>query len=117
MVDSSPTSQAPPSTTAAIRPSSPASTCAGDVGLIRPDGLADGAATGPPNAASSARATGCAGTRTATVSSPAVTSGESPAPARSGSTSVSGPGQNASERRSAASGHATTSRARATLST
>ena len=43
------------------------------VGLTWPERLALGAASGLPNAASSACATGCAGTRIATVSSPAVT--------------------------------------------
>ena len=46
----------------------------------RPEGLAEGAASGPPKACNNRCARGCAGTRTATVSSPAVTSGEIPAP-------------------------------------
>ena len=70
-VDSTPTRHAPESITAAIRPSSPASTCAAVVGEIPPERLAEGAATGPPNAANNRVATGCAGTRTASVSSPA----------------------------------------------
>ena len=54
-------------------------------------GFALGAATGTRAAARSARATGCDGMRTATVSRPAVTVGGTHA-AR-GSTSVNGPGQ------------------------
>ena len=49
------------------------------VGLIRPEGLAEGAATTPPKACSKSCATGWAGTRIATVSSPAVTSDAIPA--------------------------------------
>src|SRR6185312_16409172 len=65
--------------------------------------LALGAAIGTVAASRIARATGCDGTRTATVSSPAVTmSGTND---RFGTTSVSGPGQKASARRSAARGH------------
>ena len=55
-----------------------------------------------PKAASSARATGCAGARSATVSWPPVTAAGTCA--AFGSTSVSGPGQNASASRSAAGG-------------
>ena len=78
IVDSTPTAQAPPSTTAAIRPARPSSTCAARVGLTRPEGLADGAASGPPNARSTPCATGCAGTRIATVGRSAVTSARQP---------------------------------------
>ena len=53
-------------------------------------------------AASKARATGCAGTRTATLSRPASARSATPPPGRLGSTSVSGPGQNAAASRSAA---------------
>ena len=60
-----------------------------------PETLADGATTGPPNARRISRATGCAGTRTAMVSSPAVARSATGQPAAFGSTSVSGPGQNA----------------------
>ena len=49
------------------------------VGLTWPERLALGAASGPPKPSSSACATGCAGTRTATVSSPAVTRSAIPA--------------------------------------
>ena len=55
-----------------------------------------------PKAASSARATGCAGARSATLACPPVTAAGTCA--AFGSTSVSGPGQNASARRDAASG-------------
>ena len=44
------------------------------VGLTAPEGLAEGAASGPPKAASRRRASGCAGTRSATVGRPAVAS-------------------------------------------
>ena len=53
----------------------------------------EGAASGPPKASSRRRASGCAGTRTATVGRPAVAASASPASGRRGSTSVSGPGQ------------------------
>ena len=76
-----------------MRPPSPSSTWAGVVGLTPPEGLADGAATGPPKAASSPWASGCAGTRSATVGRPAVARAARPASGRRGSTSVSGPGQ------------------------
>ena len=62
------------------------------MGLTRPNRLADGAATPPPNARSSASATGWSGTRSATVGSPPVTS--SGTRSVRGSTRVSGPGQN-----------------------
>ena len=55
-----------------------------------------------PKAASSARATGCAGARSATVSCPPVTAAGTIADF--GKTSVSGPGQKASASRAAASG-------------
>ena len=55
--------------------------------------MADGAAIGRPVSRSKACATGWAGTRTATVSSPALASSDNPLPARRGSTRVSGPGQ------------------------
>ena len=101
-VDSTPTPQLPPSTTAAILPSRSSSTCCAVVVDGRPDALADGAAMGTAASSISARATGCAGKRTATVSSPAETS--------SGTaplffiTMVSGPGQNARARRCASGG-------------
>ncbi|MET3824332.1 hypothetical protein ABIC16_000025 [Sphingomonas sp. PvP055] len=95
MVDSTPAAVAPSSTTSAIRPPSDATTCAARVGLIAPLALAEGAASGTPAAAISARIARCAGTRIAIVSNPAVTSDAIPASGRSGSTKVSGPGQNA----------------------
>ena len=106
MVDSTPTGQAPPSTTAAIRPERPpsgSSTCAAVVGLIRPERFAEGAASDPSKARSSAWATGCAGTRSPTLSRPAVTIPAIPASSRSGTTSVRGPGQKARASRSASS--------------
>ena len=57
---------------------------------------------GPSKAASRARATGCAGTRTATLSRPASARSATPQSGRFGSTSVSGPGQNAAASFSAA---------------
>ena len=71
MVDSTPTVHGPPSITMSMRPRRSASTCAALVGETWPERLAEGATTGPPKAASSACASGCAGTRTATLSSPA----------------------------------------------
>ena len=71
-------------------------TCAAVVGETWPDRLADGATTGPPNARRMPRATGWAGIRIATVSSPAVARSATAQSAVFGSTSVSGPGQNAS---------------------
>ena len=53
-----------------------------------------GAASGSPRACSSPSATGCAGTRTATVSAPAVTIAGTAA--HFGNTSVNGPGQKCS---------------------
>ena len=70
-----------------------------------PDRLALVAVSTPAGAQpASTRASGCPGTRTATVSRPAVTPGAT-APARTGTTSVSGPGQNAAASRSAVSLH------------
>ncbi len=74
----------------------PWATWAAVVGLTAPEGLADGAAMGPPNASSRSWATGSAGTRSATVSSPAQARSETGESAARASTSVSGPGQNAS---------------------
>ena len=71
MVDSTPTAHGPASITMSMRPRRSASTCAGVVGEMWPERLAEGATTGPPKASSNAWATGCAGTRTATLSSPA----------------------------------------------
>ena len=63
---------APPSTIRSIRPARSLCTCAAVVGETWPDRFADGATTGPPKARRMSRATGWAGTRIATVSSPAV---------------------------------------------
>ncbi len=76
-----------------MRPARPSRTWAGVVALTRPEGLAEGAASGPAKAASRRRASGCAGTRSATVARPAVASSERPVAGRRGSTRVSGPGQ------------------------
>ena len=74
-----------------MRPASSEKTCAPVVGLMRPKRFALGAASGRPKRSITARKTGCALIRTATVPSPAVTT--SGTTARRGSTSVSGPGQ------------------------
>lgn len=58
--------------------------------------LADGATTAPPKACRIASATGWAGMRIATVSSPAVANSATGQSSVFGTTSVSGPGQNAS---------------------
>ena len=55
------------------RSPSPSATWSAVVGLTRPAGFALGAATGSAVASSSARATGCAGSRRPTVSPPALT--------------------------------------------
>ncbi len=95
MVDSTPTSTGPPSTIRSIRPARSLCTCAAVVGETCPDRLAEGATTGPPNARRMSRATAWAGTRIATVSSPAVARSATGQSFVFGSTSVSGPGQNA----------------------
>ena len=90
-VDSTPTRHGPPSSTRSTRVPSPRTTCAARVGEIRPNRLAEGAATGMPAARIRASATGWSGTRRPTVGSPAVT-----IPgmwSRLRRTSVSGPGQ------------------------
>ena len=66
------------------------------VGETWPERFADGATTGPPNARRISRATGWAGIRIATVSRPAVARSATAQSGVFGSTSVSGPGQNAS---------------------
>ena len=76
-----------------ILPSISSSTCAAVVGLGRPERFALGAAMGVCAAQISARATGCEGMRTATVSSPAVTSRGTRGDL--GKISVMGPGQKA----------------------
>ncbi len=117
MVLSTPTPQAPPSNTASIRPESPSITCRAVVGLIRPEGLADGAATGPLKAASSLFASGCSGTRIATLGKPALTRAEMPASGLSGRTRVNGPGQNAEASLSASASNSAISLAASTEAT
>ncbi len=102
MVDSTPTAQRPASITMSMRPRRSVSTWAALVGETWPERLAEGATTGPSNALSKACATGCAGTRTAMLSSPASARSATPQSGRFGSTSVSGPGQNAAASRAAA---------------
>ena len=99
-MDSSPTRHGPPSSAAAAA-AAPVSSCASarQVGLGRPERLAEGAATGLPNACSKARATGWAGTRTATLSSPPRARSQTPPSARARPTRVSGPGQKRSASR------------------
>ncbi len=93
IVDSTPTRHGPSSRIMSTSSPRSARTSRAEVGLTRPNRLADGAATPPPNARSSASATGWSGTRSATVGSPPVTS--SGTRSVRGSTRVSGPGQNA----------------------
>ena len=73
---------------------------AAEVGLGRPEVFPEGAATGTPAAAMTARVTAQSGQRIPTVSSPAVTAAGTilvPSPAfLQGSIMVSGPGQNRS---------------------
>ena len=95
IVDSSPTAVGPPSTISGMREPRSASTAAAVVALTRPEELALGAASGRPSAAISS-APNPFGILSAIVSRPAVTSGWILAPCFSFSTSVSGPGQNAS---------------------
>ena len=111
-----PTELGPPSRMSSTRSPSDACTCWALVGLTWVNRLALGAAMGTPAARSRANATGWAGIRTATASSPAVaTSGTC---AALGSTRVSGPGQKAAARRSAAGGQCRVSaRAAATSGT
>ena len=77
MVDSSPTGVGPPSAINPILSPRSSLTAPAVVALMRPDELAEGAASGRPSAAISSRAKPC-GMRIATVSSPAVTSGGMP---------------------------------------
>ncbi len=112
MVDSMPTSQAPPSSTSSASPNS-AATCAAVVGLTRPKRLALGAASPctprAAQAASSACATGCAGQRRPTVGWPPAAA--SAMPGRRGRISVNGPGQKASISRPAKAGTSAAKRA------
>ncbi len=75
------------------RSSSESNTCAGVVALMVPDIFALGAAMGTPASLINFSATLCAGTRTAIVSSPALTSSETLQSFLRGKISVSGPGQ------------------------
>ena len=94
-VDSSPTSQGPPSRMSNSSASENSSaTCSAVVGETRPLRLALGAEIGPPNASMRARATGCAGERTATLLRPPTLAAHTCA--RRGRMSANGPGQNAS---------------------
>ena len=56
IVDSKPTLQGSPSNTASIRPPKPCITCWAVVALMRPDGFAEGAATGVPAVRKTSRA-------------------------------------------------------------
>ena len=94
-VDSTPQAQGPPSRIRPIRSPRSASTCSARVGLTAPERLAEGAASGAPAAAISARAISEPGTRTASVSSPARASRLMRQSAATGATSVSGPGPEA----------------------
>ena len=92
-VDSTPTSQSPPSHTASARVSISASAYSYELGLGKPEMFADGAARGQESAII-LLAIGFDGIRIATVSRfPLVTDGIS---SRFGSIMVKGPGQNAS---------------------
>jgi hypothetical protein len=87
-VDSIPTSDGPPSSTASANSSGTWSEAVGESSVKR---LALGAAIGTRAARISSSATGCAGIRNPTVGSPAVTMSGSDGPF--GSTIVNGPGQ------------------------
>ena len=76
-------------------PSRSATTWAAVVGLTAPDLLAEGAARGTPAAPMSARAVGCEGERSATVSRPARARRLMEQAEAAGRTRVRGPGQNA----------------------
>ncbi len=101
-VDSIPTVVGPPSRMTSTAAPSWATTCAAVVGETRVKALALGAAMGTPARSMRARATGCAGTRTPTVSSPALTASE--ISLARGRTRVSGPGQKAAARVRASAG-------------
>ena len=96
MVDSTPTVQGPPSSTASILPSMSSSIRSAEVGLGRPEVFPEGAAMGVSAAAMISRQTGWAGQRIPTVSSPPVV--RLGTLLRRSSTMVSGPGQNAPAR-------------------
>ena len=94
MVDSIPIPTGPPSRIISISPDRSSATCSAVVGEGRPERLALGAAMGRRAASISARAAGCTGKRTATVSSPAVTAMGTASDF--GKISVMGPGHQAS---------------------
>jgi len=98
MVDSMPTLVAPPSRMRSMRLSRSARTCAAVVGETWPDWLAEGATTGLPKVFNRSRATGCAGTRSAMLSSPAVASSDTGQPSAFGSTQSRTTASNASIR-------------------
>ena len=102
IVDSTPTVHGPSSRTTSTSSPRSARTSPAVVGLTCPKRFAEGAAMPPPNARSSASATGWSGTRTPTVSPPPVTASRTRAARRT--TIVSGPGHSASPRRRAATG-------------
>ena len=116
-VDSRPTVQGPPSKTNETSSPKLFATCRASVGLNRLDLFALGAATGNSATANSRRACGEAGMRTATVSSPALTSLESALASVRGKTILSGPGQSVSATRSARSLNCAYCRAVATSGT
>ena len=95
-----PTSVAPPSSTASMRPSRSPSTWSASVGLTRPERLAEGAATGRPTCRQEpcAREDGTvrAGRR---CRGPPGQGRRWCSPGAVGTTRVSGPGQNASRQR------------------
>ena len=102
MVDSTPTATAPPSTIRSIRPARSLCTWAAVVGETWPDRLAEGATTGPPNARRKSPAPPDA--REPGSRSYRARRWRDRPPSQSpvfGSTSVSGPGQNASASASA----------------
>ena len=102
-VDSSPKLAAPPSRMQSMSSLSPkpSTTCSACVGESRPEGFAEGAAIAPPKARSSFCATGCAGTRSARVSSPALAKAETGASTRLRITKLKPPGQKRSASRRA----------------
>ena len=101
MVDSRPDSQGPPSSTRSNLPSSPSKTCVAVLGLIRPDGLALGAAIGLPKACKSVWAPRCAGTRIPSLLNPAVVSTATGQSSLRCKINVRGPGQKALARAAA----------------
>ena len=102
-VDSIPTLHVPPSRIMSTALPNDTRTCSAVTGESSVNRLALGAAMGNSAARRSSRATGCAGMRNPTVSSPAVTMPGIMSRLRT--TSVSGPGQKARARISARSGH------------